>query len=459
MVHGASQNLLEFNRALFHTASRCIGAMWHGSSIAKEQLINCINIKVITMVNLCNTRALLAIIAMMVGSGLTGCGGEDVFTTGGADGTGNGGGNGVPGSGAQTGNVANIAITFPYTDAILKAGAGLYQMKGSAFVTDVDGNTVPDGTEVKFKIIDSIKAQGIIDTGSSDSISGAVITDNGATLGDGVTATSFDAAYVIRNNAYEFIDTQDQVFLVPQVFFDPLLPRPGTPAGSKADMARSVASHTGATLTVTSSYANAYPNATYPTGTTGYVIGGSHIGVEVAGIDANDVATTGIGSTIDGVANFKITYPASPATLGLGCIGADPRYLPVGSADVLLMASNSSGSVAVIDEPCLSHIADGTLTPSVTAISGSSEINVLFVDGGDKIPVPFSGIIATVDESGGATLTFDGGNKSVTYITDTSGYIASNVTVTGGATGSKATITYTVDGEPGVTTIVELTHP
>ena len=127
------------------------------------------------------------------------------------------------------------------------------------------------------------------------------------------------------------------------------------------------------------------------------------------------------------------------------------------------MASNSSGSVANIDFPCLSRIEGGTLTPSVANISGDSAINVLFVDGGDKIPVPLANITATVDESGGATLTFDGGGKSATYTTGyttgTSGYITSNVTVTGGATGSKATITYTVDGEPGVTATVELTRP
>lgn len=406
------------------------------------------------MVNLCNTRALLAILAMMVGAGLTGCGGEDAFTSGGANGTGNGGGTGVPGSGAQTGTVANIAITYPYTDAVLKFGAGLYQRKGTAFVTDVDGNTVPDGTEVILKVIDSIKVRGTIDSGSADSISGAVLTDNGATLGDGVTATSFDAAYVSRNGTSEFISSQDQVFLIPS----PLLPE-GTPAGFKADMARSVASHTGATLTVTNSYANVYPNVTYPTGTTAYVVGGSHIGVEVAGVDEAGVATTGIGSTIDGAVNFKITYPANPGTLGVGCIANDPRYLPAGSADIYLMASNSSGSVATIDEPCLARIAGGTLASTVDSIGvDTTSFYIQFKDGGDLIPVPFNIILPSwVSTAGSPTVTFNGTTGGV-YTTDDSGWINPNVTVAG-VSGDKATIKFTVASEPSVSVEVSVVIP
>jgi hypothetical protein len=384
---------------------------------------------------------------------LSGCGGEDTFDGGTGTNTGtnggNGGGTGVPGSGAQTGTVANIAITYPNTDAIEKITGGLYRLKGIAFVTDIDGNTVPDGTEILFKIIDSVKATGTIDTGGADSITGAVLTDNGATLGDGITATTFDSAYVTRNNNFEFIGTQDQVFLT----------SPGgvLPAGFKADMARSVSSATGATVTVTSTYANTYPNVTYLTGTTGYVVGASHIGVEVAGADENEVLTTGIGSTIDGEVHFRITYPANSNTLGLGCVANDPRYLPLGSGDIYFMASNSSGTVAIIDEPCLSRISGGTLTSSPTTLSGSATFVVQFKDGGDLIPVPYSNIIPTATVTGAASVVFNGTVLGV-YTTDLSGNIYPSVTI-GGASGDTATITFTVAGEPSATVDVAVTIP
>ena len=404
-------------------------------------------------------KVLMLLLLAVISFGLSGCGGEDAFDGTGdgeaGDGAGNGGGSGIPGSGAQLGAITNIAITYPNTDAIENIGGGLYRRTGSAFVTDIDGNTVPDGTDVLFKIIDSIKATGTIDSGSADSISGTVLTDNGATLGDGITATTFDAAYVIRNSAFEFISAQDQLFLVSSVI--------GQPAGFKSDLARSVSSASGATVTVSSSYANAYPNVTYPTGTTGYVVGGSHIGVEVAGVDVDGVLTTGIGTTVDGIVNFRITYPANSGTLGVGCIANDPRYLPAGSADIYLMASNSSGSVATIDEPCLSRIAGGTLIPTVTTLSESGSFTVGYIDGGDLISVPYVKIIPTKDISGGATVTFNGTTADVdfpqgVYITDGSGKIYPSVTI-GGAAAGTATITFTASSEPSATVDIAVTRP
>jgi len=366
------------------------------------------------------------------------------------DGSGNGGGTGVPGSGAQLGTVTNIAISYPNTNAIENIGSGIYRRTGSAFVTDIDGNTVPDGTEILFKIIDSIKATGTINVGNGDSISGTVLTDNGVTLSDGVP-TNFDAAYVIRNDTFEFISSQDQLFLTS-------LSGGGQPVGFKADMARSVASGTGATVTVTNSYANNYPNITYPTDGTSYVLGGSHIGVEVAGADENGVLTTGIGSTIDGIVNFRITYPANSNTLAVGCVENDPRYLPIGSADIYLMASNSSGTIATIDEPCLSRIADGTLTSIPTASSGSAIFTLRYLDGGDDIPVPYSRITPTAVVTGAVTVTFNG-TVGGNYITDVGGQIFADVTITGGASGDTAVITFTVDSEPTATVNVTVTLP
>ncbi len=412
-------------------------------------------------------KILMMLFLVVMSFGLAGCSGsDDTFsgddnggnegssgggsTGGGGSGNGNGGGTGVPGSGAQLGTMTNIAITYPNTNAVENIGGGLYRRTGSAFVTDIDGNTVSDGTEILFKIIDSIKASGTIEVGNGDSISGVMLTDNGVTLSDGVP-TNFGAAHVIRNNAFEFISSQDQLFLTS-------LGSSGQPAGFKADMARSVVSGAGATVTVRNSYANDYPNMTYPTGDTSYVLGGSHMGVEVAGVDENDVLTTGIGSTVDGVANFRITYPANSNTLAVGCVANDPRYLPLGSADIYLMASNSSGTIATIDEPCLNRIAGGALTPIPTESSGSTIFTVQYLDGGDDIPVPYSRITPTVVVTGTVTVVFNG-TVGGGYITDVGGQIFADVTIIGGASGDKAVITFTVDSEPTVTADVTVTLP
>lgn len=405
------------------------------------------------MVNLCNTRALLAILAMMVGAGLTGCGGsEDKFKIGGGTGTGNGGGTGVPGSGAQTGVASSIVLSYPYTDSITNTGGGFYRRVGKAIVTDEDGNIVSDGTQVTFKIIDSIKAEGTIVTGDGDGITGSVLTDIVPFLSDG-TATSFDAAYVYRNGGYRFIEPEDQVFLF---------------HADKADKARSVASGALAatTLNVTGAYANTYPNTVYPTGTTDYVVGASHIGAEVAGVDAAGVLTTGIGSTVDGIVNFAVTYPANPSTLNVGCIdpSIDARYSPAGSAYVILAASVTGSNVSVIDERfCFVPIAGGTLSTSVGEISGSATIKVLYNDGGDLVPTPYESVTATVVVTGGVSVTFSGGAGpgANVYTTGTygSGSFLSGINVTGGASGDTATITYTLDSEAGVTAEVKVKVP
>ena len=381
---------------------------------------------------------------------LVGCGGgTDTFGGGNAaddtgDGTGNGGGDGVPGSGSQLGAPASIVLSFPYTNSITNLGGGFYRRVGRAIVTDVDGNIVADGTQVTLKIIDSIKAQGVIVTGDADGITGTVLTDTGPMLGSGAP-TSFDAANVYRGGGYRFIEPEDQVFLF---------------NADKADLVRSVASGALAatTLNVTSAYANTYPNVTYASNTTSYAVGASHLGAEVAGVDASGTLTTGIGSSIDGIVDFAVTYPASTDTLNVGCINPpliDTRLStqPVGSAFVLLGASVVGADVSVVDNRfCFAPIAGGTLTASVAEISGSTTIGLQYRDGGDSVPVPFSGVSGTV-LSKGAVVTLDAGGI---YTTNEFGWVTSIVTVSG-APASTATITYTA--APGVTAEVIVTLP
>ena len=357
---------------------------------------------------------------------------------------GNGSGNGAPTTGAQTGVPTTIVTSYPITDAIENLGAGFYRRKGSAIVTDEDGNIVPDGTQVYLKIIDSIKATGIITTANGDGLSGTVLTDVTPFLADGVTATSFDSAYAYRNGAYRFIEPEDQVFLF---------------NADGEDVARSVSSDVLAatTLNVTSDYLSTYPNSIYATGTSAYLVGASHIGAEVAGVDANGVLTTGIAATVDGIVNFVITYPANRDTLNVGCLGDpadDTRYMPTASAEVVLAAYVPETSAGILDNRfCFARVAGGTLVSGTSGISGTNTVALLFRDGGDTVPVPFAGI-STLVSSSGPTVTTDG-----PYVTDENGYIVSTITVVGGVSDDTATVVYYVNNEPDITYEITVTIP
>jgi len=407
------------------------------------------------MGKLFNLKAVLAMTLFALA--LSGCGGDDAFSGGGSGttatgtGTGNGGGTGTPGSGAQNGVASSIAVSYPITNAVENLGAGFYSAKGSAIVVDEDGNIVPDGTEVRFKIIDSVKAKGTIVTGDGDGITGSVLTDTVPLLADG-TASSFDAAYAYRGGGFRFIEPEDQVFLF---------------NADKADKARSVATGTLAatTLNVTSAYANTYPNTTYTDGNTDYVVGASHIGADVEGVDENGDLYTGTISTVNGIANFAIVYPANVNTINVGCGSVpsiDGRYTPTASADVYLAAYVPNTDVATISQPCFSYITGGTLTPSPAALSSSGTVSVVFRDGGDTIPVSYASIgasVAITTNTGGLNVTVADTDvaPATTNKTKNGGFINYNVTVAGGASGDAATITF--DAGDGITATVDVKIP
>jgi len=387
--------------------------------------------------------------AVACGLALSGCGNQDAFSGGNGSGAGNGGGTGVPGSGAQTGAASSIVVSYPITNTLTNLGHGFYRRTGSAIVTDEDGNIVPDGTQVFFKIIDSVKAEGTIDTADGDSLSSKTLTDTTPTLGDGTTATTMDMAYVVRNSGYRFIEPEDQVFLS---------------GGYKGDLERAVSSTTltASTVTVKDAYSTAYPNATYATGATSFVIGASHIGAEVAGVDADGVLTTGVGSTIDGIAKFAITYPANVDTVMVGCGSVptiDTRYTPIGSADVYMAAYVSGNRAATITQPCFGYMLGGTLETFPSAMSSSGTVTVVFRDGGDTIPVSFAPIGFSVETTGTVAVTVADTDvaPATTNKTKYGGSITYNVTVAGGASGDTATITF--DAGNGTSAEVAITVP
>ncbi len=403
-------------------------------------------------------------LAALLALGLTACGGGDGAFDGTTDTTTTDDTTGAPSTGSLTGVAKEIVVSYPQSNAIEDLQNGFYRLKGSAIVTDRDGNAVPDGTVVTLNVIDSIIAQGSIDAG--DSISGSTLTDAGVTLGDGTTATAMDTAAVLRHGQPHTIESGDRLFL-----FNPSTTSVNADA---VDVSR-IVDRTGITATsvnVSTAYAGSYPNATYPAGNTEYVIGASLLGAEIAGVDSAGNLTSGAAATVDGIINFVITYPNNPGAIMTGCFGdptVDTRTVPQGAARVYVVAQVSGQSdVAVIsDDFCFARIAGGTLTPSPSSISSSAfpiTFSVEFRDGGDAMVVPFVRVDVSVDSSGGANVTLGGNvftdsNGISYYRTDESGNIHPLIVNATGASGDTAVMTFTVASEPGITATVNYTIP
>ncbi len=353
----------------------------------------------------------------------------------------------------------SIVITYPLTDAIQDDSWGHYRRKASVLVQDQEGHPVADGTVVYLSIMDSIIAQGTIDS-PTDTLSGTVLTDIAPvdTAGDPIT---FDTAFITRNNALRMIEAGDMVLA-------------GIDAGlaDEADKYRLVADTAlgNTTLPVTVAYQNTYPTPTgslpsYASGVTNYIVGASLLGAQVAGESQGGTTTTleggtttssgtlsaGVATTVDGVAHFRITYPANLQTINTDCQNRplDTRVSPVNSARVLLLARVNDTVTTISDVFCFSPITNGTIEPDITTIgsNGTFDIDFSLRDGGDQILVPFWTVDAnvTVTPAAGSTITVDAGSATNPtageVITGESGWGTVRITVAGGTSGDSATVT------------------
>jgi len=371
---------------------------------------------------------------------LVGCGGGDSGGVSGEDGIGD---SGVIDDIGVVSAAHSIVLTAPNNNAILDESQGRYSKRVSAMVNDVHGHPVPDGTVVNLNVIDSILAAGIIDTaGGADSLTGSTLTDWAPTTADGTTATQFDSAFVWRNASKRFIQSSDHVLLI---------------NADEEDKVRVVggAALSNNTITTSSNFASAYPNAIYPASTTEYVVGASLLGTGVYGVDSDNNPITGKSTTVDGLAHFRISYPANENTIHIGCNPAsDYRYLPYGSANIYLVASVSNSVTTVNNEFCLSHIVGGTLSVSPSAVSGNGAINIeLYVeDGGDGVPLALMPIRGTVVTDGAVSVSLSAGSylhygvstalSAGNYLANRYGYANSTLTISGGVSGDTATVTY-----------------
>ena len=414
-----------------------------------------------------SSKALKLVLATGLAATLAGCGGSDspsrttdttTTTTTTTDST------GTTNTTDTSSLVANnpphsIVITYPNTDAVQDDSWGYYRRKVSALVQDADGHPVADGTVVYLGIVDSVLAQGSVPTGGIAATT--TFTDAGATLGDGSTATQLDAAYVMRNGAHRFIQEEDVVLL--------------TDNAEEEDKIRYVNADTltATSLTTTQAYTNSYPSTNYPAGSTTYVVGASLLGTQVAGESQGGATTTteatavgggagttttssgtltaGVATTVDGVAQFRITYPANLNTLGTGCYPAtDTRVEPTGSAQVFLTARVNDAVTTVDDRFCFSAVNDGSIELTRDAVTAASndtiDVSFRLRDGGDAVPVPFwqVGAYVSATPSAGSAFTVQAGtvaDPTAGYvITDADGWGTVRINVANGLSEDTATV-------------------
>lgn len=345
----------------------------------------------------------------------------------------------------NAGTAHTIVLSYPETDSIENLGGGLYRRIGKVIVTDRYGKALPDGTQIRLEVIDSIIAKGVIGDDAGDSVNGTSLSDDSPMLADD-TATTFTEAAIQRTTGsgdWRRIQADDAV-----LFFDFV---------SGVDKRRFIAAAPSATnsLTVTSSYSGSYPSETYPKAS--YIVGASLLGASVAGVDADGNPTPGIATMDGGTATFYVTYPANADTILTGCgiSEIDKRSKPLGSARVYLIAQTDSGTGTVMtidDRFCFAAIAGLSLTATPTAINYDQDVTLELKDGGDEIPLPFMEVKAHVK------IEKSSGSLNVTAqdcITGTDGTCTSSITVSGGTGGDAATITY-VAGDAQTTVTVTI---
>lgn len=326
---------------------------------------------------------------------------------------------------ANTTTPSSIALTYPRVSTIThltdKAGTktGIYSYAGSVTVTDRSGNAVADDTIVQLDVIDTIIAQGTI--GAGDSVTGSILTDTNSTFSDDFTigAADFSTANVNVSGASIGIDNQSLVLI--------------TNGADKRDQKRTVSSVTGNTVTTTSGYTGTYPNSSYVSGTSTYVVGKTTVGMDILGIDPDTGdKLVGYSKTKDGKASFRIEYPANDNTIGIGCYAADvdTRFTTLNSRNVWVTAQINADLTIVDNQACFSHILPDAFSPAAKTVPSGSDVDLRLADA-ENVSLPFYTVEPSL--SGAAT-----GDDCITVI---GGGCTVNVTGNSGDT-----ITYAAPG-------------
>jgi len=330
---------------------------------------------------------------------------------------------------------------------------GYYRLKVTVKVEAGNGDYVPDGTPVHLSVIDSIIATGTIDVG--DDITASVLTDMGPVDAAGA-GVQFDSAKIIRNSAYRFIEEGDMVLAGLRPTYDPS--DTGLGLAPEEDKIRFISDAVinNNEVTVSTAYTNTYPSAPYVAGEMDYLIGASLLGSTIVG-EVDDGTTvsesSGISYTSSGKASFWFSYPARPETLGLGCddLDTDSRVSPVGSAKVYL-AARVSDTVTVIDDSyCFASLDGGSMEVEPKELDGAGTVNITLFDGsGVRLALwPITSSVTTTGTVSVSVLASDYTNED--------GYLRSPITVSGGASGDTAEVTYS--NGVGEIAVVNITIP
>lgn len=291
-----------------------------------------------------------------------------------------------------------ISISIPETDAIRKLpgdAAGVYSLTGTLTVTDRNGNPVPAGTVVNLDVIDTIKAIGTINhADANENITGTTLIDSNPTLANGTTPITFESAFVMRDGSPRMIDANDLVLLTNNAF--------------QTDMNRFISDAAGAitgnTITVSSGYSANYATSIFanpahfdPTETS-YLIGSSEMGIKIHGIDPKDsaVTTPALAQTDkNGIAKFRIEYPANSGTIHMGCsVFNDERFDVAGSASVYMVArldDNDTVTTLEHDQLCYKSILPWSLTivPQATIAGNGNFYFEITVEDAEKVNLPY----------------------------------------------------------------------
>lgn len=315
-----------------------------------------------------------------------------------------------------------IVITHPITNAIENKGGGVYQLKGSAIVTDRFGNAVPDGTAIHFGLIDSVIAHGIDGVTTTAS---PVLT----------SAINFSTASIVRNALVRNIQTYDRVLI--------------NDTGI-SDRSHYVASAGNGILTTTKAYQDTRTAREYWVGAS---LLGAHINgcrvwkpEQMSNLHENcEEYATGEGLTKLGLVPFWMVYPANAQTIMTGTFPAlDTRVSPLGSAQVILVASSSDNSTTTLDMRYnFAPISPFTIEALPDQISTSQDIVLTVRDGGDTIPVPFIPVTwSFVPPAGAAPGGIDVAVTLSSPITDLNGQVIATVVVTGTGVPAPGTLTF-----------------
>lgn len=334
-----------------------------------------------------------------------------------------------------------IVITHPLTNAIENRGGGVYQLKGTAIVTDRFGNAVPDGTAIHFGLIDSVIAHGF---------DGA--TSNGSY--NLISATNFLTSSIVRNALTRTIQANDRILI--------------DETGS-SDRSHYVASPGNGTLATTKPYQESRSAREF-------WVGASLLGAHINGCrewypdqTSNLHASCkeyapGEGITQRGLIPFWMVYPANPETIMTGTNPAlDTRVSPLGSAKVILMASSTDTSTTTLDmRYYFAPVSPFTIDAVPDRISSDQNIILTVRDataanGGDSIPVPFIPVTwSFVPPTGAAAGEIDVDVTLSSLLTDLNGQTVAAVVVSG--TGYEKPGTLTFYAEKGKVEI-EVYHP